>query len=107
MPVNLRQYRRVVGVFNSRFIHIKPSNLFKNAFSQSKVKQTIAKETFSLFASFPIFLLISISWSFANLVQIRARFINLSVVRSFYLCSINFRTPYLVMSDHILSMWGY
>ena len=51
-----------------------------------KVKQTIAKETFSVFPSFSIFLLIWINWSFVNLVHIRARFINLSVVRSFYFC---------------------
>ena len=86
MPVNLNQYRGVVGVFNSRFIHIKQPNFLKNAFGQSKVKQTRAKETFSVFASFPIFLLISTSWSFVNLVHIRARFINLSVIRSFYFC---------------------
>ena len=86
MPVNLSQYRGVVGVFNSRFIHIKQHNIFKNAFSQSKVKQTIAKEMFSVFASFSIFLLISISWSFINLFRIKARFINLSVVRISYFC---------------------
>ena len=86
MSVNLSQYRRVVGVFNSRFIHIKQHNIFKNAFSQSKVKQTIAKEMFSVFASFSIFLLISISWSFINLFRIKARFINLSVVRISYFC---------------------
>ena len=86
MPVNLSQYRGVVGVFNSRFIYIKQSDISKNAFSQSKVKQTLAKETFSVFASYSKFLLISISWSFVNLVQFRARFINLSVVRSFYFC---------------------
>ena len=86
MPVNLSQYRRVAGVFNSIFIYIKQPNISKNAFSQSKVKQTIAKETFSVFARFSIFLLISISWFFVNLVQFRARFIILSVVRSFYFC---------------------
>ena len=76
MPVNISQYRGVVGVFNSRFIYIKQRNIFKNAFSQSKVKQTIAKETLSVFESFSIFLLISISWSF----------LDLPVVRSFYFC---------------------
>ena len=86
MPVNLSQYRGVVGVFKSRFIQIKHHNIFKNAFSQSKVKQTIAKEMFSVFASFSIFLLISISWSFINLFQIKVRFINLSVVRISYFC---------------------
>ena len=86
MPVNVCQHRGFVGVFNSRFIHIKQPNIFKNAFSQSNVKQTIAKETFLVFASFSIFLLISITWSFVNLVQIRARFINFSVARLFYFC---------------------
>ena len=86
MPVILSQYRGVVGVFNSRFIHIKQPNIFKNGFSLRKVKQTIAEETFLVFASFSMFLLISISWSFINLVQIRARFINLSVAWSFYFC---------------------
>ena len=52
--------------------------------SQGKVKQTIAKETFSGFANFSIFLSIPIRWSFVNLVQFRSRFINFSVVRSFY-----------------------
>ena len=51
MPVNLSQYRGVIGVFNSRYIHIKHHNIFKNAFSQSKIKQTIAKEMFSVFVS--------------------------------------------------------
>ena len=101
MPANSCQYRGVFGVFNSRFIHIKQPNIFKNAFSQSNVKQAIAKETFSVFASFFIFLLISISWSFVNLVQIRARFINFSVARIFYFGIFYFCTPYLVISDHI------
>ena len=86
MPVNLSQYRGVAGVFNSRFIHIKHHNIFTNAFSRSKVKQTIAKEMFTVFPSFSIFLLIPISWSFINLFQIKARFINLSVVRISYFC---------------------
>ena len=68
MPVNLSQYRGVFGVFNSRFIDIKQHNIFKNAFSWSKVKQTIANEILSVFASFSIFLLTSISWSFVNLL---------------------------------------
>ena len=84
MPVNLSQGRRVVGVFNIRFIHIKQPNIFKYAFSQNKVKKTIAKETFSVFLSFSIFLLVSISGSFVNLAKIRIIFINLSVVRNFY-----------------------
>ena len=71
IPVNISQYRGVVGVFNSRFIHIKQPNIFKNAFCQSKVKQTIAKETLSVFGSFSIFLLISISWSFVDLQVVR------------------------------------
>ena len=54
--------------------------------SQRKVKQTIAKEMFSVFLSFSIFLLISISWSFINLFRIKARFINLPVVRISYFC---------------------
>ena len=66
MPINLSQYRGVVGAFNSRFIHIKQHDIFKNAFSQNKMKQTIAKEIFTVFASLFIFLLISSSWSFIN-----------------------------------------
>ena len=88
IPVNISQYRGVVGVFNSRFIHIKQPNIFKNAFCQSKVKQTIAKETLSVFGSFSIFLLISISWSF----------VDLQVVRSFCFCVL------LNFVDHI---WLY
>ena len=41
---------------------------------------------FSVFASFSIFSLISISWSFINLFRIKARFINFSVVRISYFC---------------------
>ena len=140
MPVNLNQYGGIFGVFNIRFIYIKLHNIVKNAFSQSKIKQTIAKEIFSVFPSFSIFLT-SISWSFKNLLLIKAKFINLihcvesvriqsysglyfsafgpnnseyghfsrNVSRknflflkiSYYLCSINIRTPYLVISDHI------
>ena len=76
--VNFSQYRGVIGVFSSRFIHIKQHNIFKNAFSQNKVKQIMAEEIFLVFASFSIFLLISISCSFINLLPIKARFINFS-----------------------------
>ena len=86
MSVNLSQYRGVVGVFNGRFIHIKQHNIFKNVLSQSIIKQTMAKEIFSAFASFLIFSLISISWIFINLLLIKARFIYLSVVRISYIC---------------------
>ena len=54
MPVNLSQYMVVVGAFNSRFIYTKQQNIFKNAFRNSKVKQTIAKEIFTVFTSFLI-----------------------------------------------------
>ena len=101
MSVNLSQYRRVVGVFNSRFIHIKQHNIFKNAFSQSKVKQTIAKEMFSVFASFSIFLLISISWSY-KFVSNQSQIDQFASRQDFlFLCSINICTPYLFISDHI------
>ena len=63
MTVTLSQYREVVGTFNSRFIYIKQQNIFKNAFSQSELKQTIAKEIFTVFASFLIILLIPSNWS--------------------------------------------
>ena len=86
MPVTLSQYRRVVRAFNSRSIHIKQHNIFKNAFNQSKVKQTIVKEIFTLFTSFLIFLLISSSWYLINLLGIKARFISLSVFRISYIC---------------------
>ena len=76
--VNFSQYRGVIGVFSSRFIHIKQHNIFKNAFSQSKVKQIMVEEIFLVSASFPIFLLILISCSFINLLRIKARFINFS-----------------------------
>ena len=86
MPVNSSQYRGVVGAFDSRFIHIKQHNIFKNAFSQSKVKQTIAKEKFYIIYKFFNILIISSSWSFVNLFQIKARFINLSVFSISYIC---------------------
>ena len=49
MPNNLSQYRVVVGTFNSQFIHIKQHDIFKNAISQSKMKQTIANEILAVF----------------------------------------------------------
>ena len=61
MPINLSQYRGVVGGFNSQFIHIKGHGIFKNAFSKNKMKQIIAKEIFTVFTSLLIFLLISSS----------------------------------------------
>ena len=70
MPVNVSQYRGVVVVFNSRYIHIKQYNIFKNTFSQSKVNKSIAKEIFIVFASFLMFLLVSCNWSFINLPRI-------------------------------------
>ena len=42
----------------------KQHNIFKNAFSQSKMTQIIANELFTVFTSFLIFLLISSSWFF-------------------------------------------
>ena len=48
---------------------------------------------------FSIFLLISSSQSFVNLLRIKARFISLSVVR-IYVC-INTDTVHLVIFDHI------
>ena len=86
IPVNLSQYRGVVGAFNSWFIYIKQHNIFMNAFSRSKVKQTIANETFTIFINFLIILLISSSWSFINLLQIKATFISLLVFRISYIC---------------------
>ena len=50
------------------------------------MKQTIAKETFTVFTSFLIFLLISSSWYFINFLGIKARFISLSVFRISYIC---------------------
>ena len=94
MPVNLSQYMVVVGAFNSRFIYTKQQNIFKNAFRNSKVKQTIAKEIFTVFTSF----LISSSWSFINLLRIKARFIILSVFRISYICIL------LTLTHHI---WLY
>ena len=85
MPVNLSQYWGVVGAFNSWFIHIK-QHIFNNAFSQSKVKQAIAKKTFTVSTSFLKFLLISSSSSFINLLWIKARFISLLVFKISYIC---------------------
>ena len=67
MSVNLSRYKRVVGAFSSRFVQIKQHNIFKNAFSQNKVKQTIAKEIFTVFSSFLIFLQVSSSWFFKKI----------------------------------------
>ena len=86
MPINLSQYRGVVGAFNSQFIHIKQHGTFKNAFSQSKMKQTIANEIFTVFTSLSIFLLISSSWTFINLLPNKPKFISLSFVRISYIC---------------------
>ena len=57
-----------------------------NAFSRSKVKQTIANETFTIFIRFLIILLISSSWSFINLLQMKAIFISLLVFGISYIC---------------------
>ena len=72
--------------------------LILNSFSQSKVKQTIAKEIFTVFTNFLIFLLISSSWFFINLLRFKARFISLSVFRISYICIL------LAFTDHI---WLY
>ena len=88
MPINLSQYRGVVGAFNSHFIHIKQHDIFKNAFSQSKLKQTIANEIFTVFTSLLIFLLILSSWSFINLLRSKSKFISFSFVRISYICAL-------------------
>ena len=86
MLINLSQYRGVVGAFKSQFIHIKQYAIFKDVFSQSKVKQTISKEIFTIYTSLLIFLLISSCWSFINLLRSKAKFISLSFVRISYIC---------------------
>ena len=58
----------------SWFIRFKQHNIFKNAFSLSKSKHTIAEEIFMVFSSFLMFLLISDSLSFINFLRIKARF---------------------------------
>ena len=50
------------------------------------MKQTVANETFNIFISFVIILLILSSWSFINLLQIKATFIILLVFRISYIC---------------------
>ena len=57
----------MVGAFNSRFIHIKQHYIFRNTLSHSKAKQTIAKEIFTVFSSFLIFLQVSSSWFFKKI----------------------------------------
>ena len=86
MPINLSQYSGVVGAFNSQFIHIKQHDIFKNAFCQSKMKQTITKEIFTVFTSLLIFLLISSSRTFIKLLRSKVKFISLSFVRISYIC---------------------
>ena len=86
MPINLSQYRGVVGAFNSQSIHIKQHDILKNALSQSKMKQTIANEIFIVFTSLVIFLLRSSSWSFVNLLRSKSKFISLPFVRISYIC---------------------
>ena len=86
MPVNLSQNRGLVGAFNSRLIYMKQHNILKNAFCHSTLKQTIAKEIFTVLASFWVFLLVSGSWSFINLLRIKARLISRSVFRISYIC---------------------
>ena len=81
IPINLSQYRGVVGAFNSQSIHINQHGIFKNVFSQSKMKQTIANEIFTVFTILSIFLLISSSWSFINLLRSKSKFVSLSFVR--------------------------
>ena len=99
MPINLSQYRGVVGAFNSQFIHIKRYDIFKNPYSQSKMKQTIANEIFTVFTSLLMFLLIA-----SKQIQIY----QFAICQDFlYLCSINIHTPYLVIFDHIQSKWRY
>ena len=50
------------------------------------MKQTIAKETFYMICKFFNLLLIASSWSFINLLRIKARFTSLSVFRISYIC---------------------
>ena len=113
--LNFSQYRGVVGAFSSRFIDIKQHNIFKNAFSQSKVKQIMAEEIFLVFASFSVFLLISISCSFINLLRIKARFINLSqclkivLIRSYsgpYFPAVGLNTEYLSVVSSNAGKYG-
>ena len=68
------------------FHYIKQHNIFKNAFSQNKVKQIIiAKEIFMVFTSILIFLLVSYSLSSIKLFSIKVIFICSLVVSFFYI----------------------
>ena len=83
--------------------YLEPSTvdlLILSSFSQSKVKQTIAKEIFTVFTNFLIFLLISSSWFFINLLRNKARFISLSVFRISYICIL------LAFIHHIRYIWS-
>ena len=93
MPVNLSQYREVFGVFNSRFIHIKQHNIFKDAFSQGNVEQTIAK-FFNILINFNYLVFHKFVSNQSQIYQFVSR-------QDFlFLCSINICTSYLVISDH-------
>ena len=83
-PPNSSQYRGVVGVLNSRFIHIKHQKIFKNVFDQNKIKLQL-KKFFAVYTRFLVLLLISSSLSFLNLFWIKARFISSSVAKISYI----------------------
>ena len=98
IPVNLSQYRGVVGAFKSWFIYIKQHKIFMNVFSQSKVKQIVANETFTIFISF-LNNLINFKWlvfyKFASNQSHIYQFISLQDF--LYLYSASIHTPYLVI----------
>ena len=84
MPIKLSQYRGILETLKVDLLILSS----KNTFSQSKIKQTIAKEIFMIFRRLLIFLLVSSSWSFIKLLQIKPRCISSSVARIYYICVI-------------------
>ena len=80
----------------------KQLNIFKNAFSQSKMTQIIANELFTVFTSFLIFLLISSNCFFYKFASNQSQIYQFISPQDFlYLDSVSIHTPCLVIFDHI------
>ena len=82
MPVNLNQYRRMIGVFNS-LLHCR--NIYINISIRKLDVLPIASAFLSILLAFCMFLLFSKSFCFAILLRKNIKIMNIILLRIFHI----------------------
>ena len=96
MPVNLAQYRRAVGAFNSR-LHYK--NIYINISIRKLGVLPIASAFLSILLTFSMFLLFSKSFCFTILLKKNIKIMNILLLRIFHIYVLVTCISYMVVLD--------